>query len=559
MKKRLLVSIVGLAFALSWLTLGCQLLSESQQGLDEHRTLDPWEKDKVDDPVDDPVEDETEDPAQEVCDGRDNDQDGQIDEETDGDACETAAGEQGFSACIAGTLRCRVCEPGATREVECGCDVIRHDVCGEDGVWRQGPCDPCEDPEPIPCGFCGTLDPSGMCLDAGECQPGDVTYRRCDDCPESTGCGPSTCVGEKWQCTQGCTWEMIEGCEIRPSECERDARLIVPCGQCGLQILECDGCFWNRGSCKEQGQCFPGASRPVPCFEKNCREGWGSTMYCNSNCEWMHYDCTGCTPGVHTEMVDCVYRKPRCGRRELQYECVITQEATDCLPGIGTKINFVYLTDCPPIDCYPGQEQSQQCTLDSGAGGESTRKCTNSCEWPENWTPCTSTTSSCIPGAQEVEETPCGCGISYTTTRTCRDDGMGWDVEVTGQEDCPECEQGDSFNQSCMVDGLCGTQRSSCDENCEWQESECTPRPNACVAGSTETRSCNHMCGSGHGTHTCIGCNWYLTGECVLDGSMDCLPGETRTVQCNPDGCPQQHDTCSSGCHWIAGDCPPCG
>jgi hypothetical protein len=67
------------------------------------------------------------------------------------------------------------------------------------------------------------------------------------------------------------------------------------------------------------------------------------------------------------------------------------------------------------------------------------------------------------------------------------------------------------------------------------------------------------MCGSGHGVHTCIGCNWYLTGECVLDGSMDCLPGETRTVQCNPEGCPQQHDTCSSSCQWIEGDCPPCG
>jgi len=558
--KRLFLACFG-GMILLFTPVGCQLLSQSQDGLKDEDGLQPWndqEQDNNDDDTDVSVTD-PQNHYKEVCDGRDNDGDGLTDEGTDGEVCETQDGQEGAIACIGGIPRCRVCEPGSVRQASCGCDIERQDVCGEDGVWRKGACDPCEDPEPMPCGFCGTVNSSGVCEHPGECQPGDVMYRRCDSCPQSSGCGPSTCVGEKWECTDGCVWEKTEDCEIRPSECERDAKLIQPCGQCGIQIYECDGCFWNRSNCREQGQCFPGASRPIPCFDKGCREGWGATQSCNANCEWNISQCQGCDPGRHVEKVNCVFNHPRCGQRDLQYDCVITQDATECLPGVASKTNFVYLSDCPPIDCYPGQVQSAPCTLDSGEGGEMTRKCNSSCEWPENWSPCTATTSSCVPGTQKVENTPCGCGISYTTTSTCQADGMGWDVEVTGREDCPECEQGDSYNQSCMVDGRCGTSTTSCDENCEWQESECKPRANSCVAGSTETRSCNSMCGAGHGTYTCIGCNWYLTGECVPDGSVDCTPGETRTVQCNPDGCPQRTDACSDSCHWVEGDCPACG
>jgi len=559
--KNLLMPFACVLVLLALSPVGCRALSTGQDNLDNDG-LEPWTDEQgTEDTTTDQDDDDNDESVtgQEVCDGRDNDGDGEIDEGTDGEICETEEGEQGLLACIGGIPRCRVCEPGSVRRGECGCGIERTDVCGEDGVWRRGNCDICDETPEVPCGFCGTLGPDGNCLNPGECQPGDIMYRRCDSCPQSSGCGSSTCVGEEWTCTDECTWEKTGDCEIRPSECERDAKLIVPCGQCGLQVYECDGCFWNRGNCREQGQCFPGTSRSIPCFQKGCREGWGATQWCDGNCQWQQSECSGCNPGVHVEKVDCVYRHPRCGQRDLQYECVITQEGTDCLPGVGSKINFVYLSDCPPIECYPGQVQTQTCTLDSGEGGVSTRQCGNDCTWPEGWSPCTATTSSCVPGTQEVEHTPCGCGISYTTTRTCRDDGMGWDVEVTGREDCPECQEGDSYQQSCQADGRCGSRTTSCDDTCHWQEGECVPRAGSCVDGSTETRPCTSMCGAGHGTYTCIGCNWYLTGTCQPDGEVECTPGESRTVQCNPEGCPQRTDACSDSCRWVEGSCPPCG
>jgi len=563
MKKNICAFAILLAFGSAVMIVACSSTFDSQSKSENDHSLDPWDEEDTQDPQDDPADNPNEatDPKEEVCDGRDNDDDGETDEGFDGIACETPDGEQGIQACIAGKLRCRICEPGTTRESGCGCGIVRLDICGEDGVWRQGACDACDDPAPVPCGFCGQLDASGICVNKGECMPGDIMYRRCDACPESTGCGPSTCVGEKWECAEDCNWQYVEGCEVQPSECERDARLIVPCGQCGLQILECDGCFWNRPDCREQGSCFPGASEQIPCFGKNCRDGWGNNMYCSTDCEWVMSDqCIGCEPGVHTEMVNCVYNHPRCGKRELQHECVLTQEATDCLPAIGTKMNFTYLSDCPPIECYPGQQGSEYCTLDSGEGGLSTRQCTQDCEWPQDWSPCTAQTSSCVPGAQEIEEKDCGCDITYSIVKTCRDNGLSWDQQITGRQDCPECEAGDSYSQGCTTsDGRCGTMTVDCDEDCGWNTNECQPRSNSCVAGSTESRSCNHMCGSGTGTYTCIGCNWYLTGECVPNESVDCDPGETRTVNCNPEGCPQQQDVCSGSCHWIEGNCPACG
>ncbi len=568
MKSRFFALIISILFSLGVIVSACTTLTDadSAQGLTDDHELDDFEGEQDDDPgeepKDDPVVEDPVDPDEEVCDGEDNDGDGEIDEGTDGGECETPEGDIGTEVCIAGWPRCQTCDPGTIREVNCGCGIDRTDLCDSDGVWRRGACDPCEeDEEPMPCGFCGVLDANGMCVGEGVCQPEDISYRRCDSCPEETGCGPATCVGEKWQCTASCEWEMLEGCGIRPSECERDAKRIDPCGQCGSQVLTCDGCFWNRSDCKEQGSCFPGDFRKVPCYDKNCTEGWGNYISCDGSCEWIEgKTCTGCTPGIHTEMVDCVYRHPRCGKRELQYECVIQTESTPCEPSIGSKINYVYLSQCPPIDCYPGQVSSEGCMLDSGEGGTITKKCTNACEWPVDGSPCTAVTSSCVPGTKKVKETDCGCEITYTTTETCREDGLGWTTVITGREDCPECEEGDGYDTSCTADqGMCGTSKVSCSDECEWVQSECKPRADACVPGDTVQRSCNSLCGTGHGTYTCIGCNWYMTGECVPDVAGNCLPGDSRTVQCNPDGCPQQEDVCSEHCQWIEGSCPACG
>jgi hypothetical protein len=524
-----------------------------------HPILNNWETDaghSADASID-PGADEPE-PLAEICDGVDNDSDGEIDEGTGGEACQAPGGDQGTRSCVQGELICVVCQPGEIRETPCNCEITRVDICGPDGTWRLGACDPCEDPEPPPCGFCGQLDMEGTCVDGGECQPEDVMYRRCDDCPEGTGCGQATCVGEKWECGQDCMWHKLQGCAIRPSECDRDTRLLVPCGQCGQQTLECDGCFFNRSDCREHGSCFPGATTLTPCFDRACEEGFGETFTCSDDCEWEGAMCQGCAPGTYSEKVDCVHGHPLCGQRDYVWECVLALPESECLPAIGEEVNHHYVGECPPTVCYPGQRRTQACWLDNGMGGESVSTCRNDCTWSD-YGPCHGGNNSCIPGEQTVTDTNCGCGVVYQTIKTCQADGMGWDTQVVGMENCPECQPGSSYTQSCTSSGTCGTQTVSCNQDCEWTTSQCNPQPGGCVNGSTESRSCTATCGPGHATYTCYNCSWVQTGTCVEDNPGQCTPGDTRTVQCNPEGCPQRQDTCNTSCVWVEGNCPPCG
>ena len=175
------------------------------------------------------------------------------------------------------------CAPGGRERV--GAATRRFDTCGPDGTWQDAACDGCGKKD-APCGFCGTLTTGGECIEAGSCMPGERAYRRCDACPSEGGCGASTCVGETWVCNSGCTWEKESDCAILPKECDRDATLTVPCGQCGFQALACDGCFWNRDvACTELGACTPGTERVVPCSDGQCGEGF-ATVHCTDACTW---------------------------------------------------------------------------------------------------------------------------------------------------------------------------------------------------------------------------------------------------------------------------------
>jgi MYXO-CTERM domain-containing protein len=183
-------------------------------------------------------------PKPEICDGKDNDCDGDTDEDfpEDGQICGTNAGE-----CQAGTWQCKggslVCEGGTGPTPE-QCDGKDNDCNGaiDDNVPGEGQ----------PCGNA-----------VGECQP-----------------GTTKCVGGKFICTGG-TQPGTEICDGKDNDCDGTADNTAVCpgssscieGQCvvpcGTGEFKCPG-----GTRCENGYCIPDACLGVNCKDtERCIDG----------------------------------------------------------------------------------------------------------------------------------------------------------------------------------------------------------------------------------------------------------------------------------------------
>lgn len=483
----------------------------------------------------------------------------------DGQECSTSGGGTGLTKCVAGILKCWECQPGETRDAGCGCGVARSDTCQDDGRWRKGVCDSCtSDPAPIPCGFCGEVDAgTGTCVGAGVCEPDSVRYERCDVCPEGETCAPGSCIGKKFVCNAGCEWELKEDCGVRAKQCDGELKRNEKCGVCGDMTIACDGCFWDWPDVcdNEEQECYPGTARHTECFGNSCTEGWRSTISCGADCRWSPPSkCIGCTEGWQTEWQDCVYGKPGCGKRQIQYLCTVPDSTGTCDVPLGTKSNFSTLVECPPIECYPGQGRGENCTLGDGRGGTQTATCQNDCSWGEMGA-CVGSTTSCIPGEVKEKLVDCGCGVKYTQRDTCNTAGTGWVKDEIGKDACPECLPGDHTEQGCQVSGTCGTQKRTCSAECKWETAACSQASWACLNGDTKQGACYGTCGSGTASYVCSGCGWVQTTSCYPSEQPACSPGQNRTTECRPGvpECGTREEFCSSTCQWAGEQCPQCG
>lgn len=360
-------------------------------------------------------------PAFEVCDGVDNDCDGQTDEK-DAVGCQEyfADGDQdGFGA---GEALC-LCEnhpayPYYSTQVVGDCDDANADIYPGATEVCNGKDDDCD----------GLTDEDG-CSDNNPCTEGDVCIA--GQCIPGK---PKDCSFLSDQCNEGVCEQVLGTCVAKAKD---DG---TPCDD-GIATSCNDACY--QGACKGiAGQCAPGSTK----IEGGCGKCGQQQWVCGGDCQWRPGECKGegaCNPG--TEKVEgvcgnCGQQKWICGG-----DC---QWHKDSCVGQG--------------ECTPGQVQTQACG--GGGCGTSYRTCENSCHW-SGWSTCSLKPGmACFDGQTETRDCGSGCGTQSRSCQGCQWTSYGQCVLKPGNA----CFSGETLNNC----ALCEAGNTKC-ENCQWH-SYCT-------------------------------------------------------------------------------------
>jgi len=174
--------------------------------------------------------------TEEICDGKDNDCDGEIDEGNF--TCETVCGI-GPAYCVDGELICEAEGPG--EEI---CDFLDNDCDGEIDEGQRNACDDCG---PVPEEWCDGLD--------NDCD-GDIDEDLIQQCETVCETGYETCIFGQWSlCTAQQPWPEI--CNGEDDDCNglvddgidcecsiQDVGILVPCFEdpliCGQGYKSCE-------------------------------------------------------------------------------------------------------------------------------------------------------------------------------------------------------------------------------------------------------------------------------------------------------------------------------
>ncbi len=432
----------------------------------------------------------------ELCDGQDNDCDGQSDELLDCTGCAEGETRPCQNECGSGNEQCL---GGSWR----GCDAPRPriEICGDgidadcDGTVDEG-CDGCADGEERACeNECGAG--TETCVDATftGCDAPTPTDEFCDGadndcdgqideqltrgCNNACGAGTETCAEGAWS---GCT---------APENCacgEGVAADVQVCGACGYRQRECAGGMWGAWSACDEGevQCRPGEQELGPCGNCGTRR-----RQCTAECRWGDWAACAseqvCAPGAE-EIRAC---ENGCGDQSRICSDACTWDEWGACDGGGGGLS-----------CNPGEMQQEAC----GNCGTRTRRCGEGCIYGE-WGACESE-GLCAPGDEENR----ACDGETAQSRTC-DDQCRWGEYGACSGD--QCQPGEEQEQAC---GNCGTRTRACTPARIWGDWSACGDQGACAPGDVDEDTCGSdvgECRPGVTTRTCNGqCAWSDFGPC---------------------------------------------
>ncbi|MFO8072676.1 MAG: MopE-related protein [Polyangia bacterium] len=523
-------------------------------------------------------------PDSETCDGIDNDCDGQTDEtfSQDGDSCGGAPGpdpdqgecSQGTMECIGGTVECS----GGQGPVPEGdvCDGLDNDCDGETDEWITQPCGGC-DPEIY--GQC-TADPDeGICQQGFQYCPatGDTTCygaigpadsEMCngldDDCDGLTDedipdvpddCGPcgdgtTTCQDGEFVC-DGASDPGDEQCNNADDDCDgfTDEGLSEACG--GGDPFGCDPAVYPGGECPDgagQGACQQGSTTCSAGDWGDCQGAVGPSA---EICDGIDNDCDGLTD----EEEDLVG--------------VGADDGDECSPGYGICDQaWLYCAfdgvDSYSVECCVALDGDGTCIEPIGPGTEVCDGLDNNCNSLVDEglvEPCGGCDSLLYPGFDCLlgpEEGECAQGFSYCVAE------LGSGIELWGEcqgDQGPIDEQCNLLDDDC--DGLTDNDvlydppdcsLSNTDDPwegiCESGVWTCVDGQDVCEGSGPEEESCNGLdddCDGeideelpnvGQPCGNDLGICESGTVQCVCDTDLDCgfeCVGETTGVdeECN--------------------------
>ncbi len=517
--------------------------------------------------------------AAEVCDGRDNDCNGAIDDNIFGPDCSLARGvcAGARQKCVDGAwaMCSGVASYGATYEAdEMGCDALDNDC---DGRVDEGcPCAP------------GSTQPCGSA--EGECQQG---VQSCVDgqwgaCANETGPADETCDGRDNDC-DGTLDEGVEesapNCALADGVCagarktcngaagwstcgaaEYGERWVAEEGaaHCDGIDNDCDGlvdegCECDEGATQacgsDVGVCAPGTQTCVNGRFGECR---GAVEPRDETCDGRDNDCDG--------TMDEALNAPACARQlgvcaGSTQACAGPQGWAMCNPARYAAHDERFVEDETDAHC-DGLDNDCDGVIDEGC------QCADGASQPcgDNVGQCTQGEQTCVGGRWGA------CSGQGPSSETC--DGVDNDCDGATDEGVtgPACA---------LTEGLCATATQRCVDGAfqpcgaeeygplyQANETFCDERDNDCDGTTDETCQCvdnqQQRCGSDvgactRGTQTCIGGRW---GACegqiepaeeVCDGlDNDC--DDDLDEDLVPPPCPLQVGVCAGAVQRCGGE-----
>ena len=188
----------------------------------------------------------------------------------------------------------------------------------------------------------------------------------------------------------------------------------------------------------------------------------------------------------------------------------------------------------PPVECFDYETCASE-TLCDGVCDPAPEELCNGLD--ENCDGLPDETFDCVLGATEDE----ACGFCGTRTRQC---GASCTWDPWGECQGPgECIVGQLDTESC---GNCGVRIRTCGSDCMWGGwGGCTGQGD-CTPGQGDETACG-LCGTQERTCT-DACTWGTWGECSGEGG--CTPGQSQSQACG--NCGTQSRTCTGSCTWGA-------